>query len=132
MRSGDVRLVLDTNTAVSGLIWGGVPGRLIDAAAAGKMQILSSVPLLDRPEQQMGVEKNPAHDRPSKVAITAASRGALKSSGTLTRPLSPPNRLGRGFESIGTSLATLRPALAMITSRPAAASSTILERWVFA
>ncbi len=47
MRSGDVRLVLDTNTAVSGLIWGGVPGRLIDAAAAGKMQILSSVPLLD-------------------------------------------------------------------------------------
>jgi len=47
VRSGDVRLVLDTNTAVSGLIWGGVPGRLIDAAAAGKMQILSSVPLLD-------------------------------------------------------------------------------------
>jgi putative PIN family toxin of toxin-antitoxin system len=47
VRSGDVRLVLDTNTAVSGLIWGGVPGRLIDAAAAGKTQILSSVPLLD-------------------------------------------------------------------------------------
>jgi putative PIN family toxin of toxin-antitoxin system len=42
-----VRLVLDTNTAVSGLIWGGVPGRLIDAAAAGKTQIISSVPLLD-------------------------------------------------------------------------------------
>ena len=47
MRSGDVRLVLDTNTAVSGLIWGGVPGRLIDAAAAGTTQIISSVPLLD-------------------------------------------------------------------------------------
>ena len=42
-----MRLVLDTNTAVSGLIWGGVPGRLIDAAAAGKTQIISSVPLLD-------------------------------------------------------------------------------------
>jgi len=42
-----VRLVLDTNIAVSGLIWGGVPGRLIDAAAAGKTQIISSVPLLD-------------------------------------------------------------------------------------
>ena len=28
-----MRLVLDTNTAVSGLIWGGVPGQLIDAAA---------------------------------------------------------------------------------------------------
>ena len=42
-----MRLVLDTNTAVSGLIWGGVPGRLIDAAAAGTTQIISSVPLLD-------------------------------------------------------------------------------------
>jgi putative PIN family toxin of toxin-antitoxin system len=42
-----VRLVLDTNTAVSGLIWGGVPGRLIDAAAAGKALIIASVPLLD-------------------------------------------------------------------------------------
>jgi uncharacterized protein len=42
-----VRLVLDTNTAVSGLIWGGVPGRLLDAAAAGTAQIISSVPLLE-------------------------------------------------------------------------------------
>lgn len=32
----------------------------------------------------------------------------------------------------GTSLATLRPALAMITSRPAATSSMIFERCVFA
>jgi len=42
-----VRLVLDTNTVVSALIWGGVPGRLIDTAAAGTLQIISSVPLLD-------------------------------------------------------------------------------------
>ena len=42
-----MRLVLDTNTAVSGLIWGGVPGRFIDAAAAGKALIIASVPLLD-------------------------------------------------------------------------------------
>ena len=42
-----MRLVLDTNTVVSGLIWGGVPGRLIDSAAAGTAQIISSVPLLD-------------------------------------------------------------------------------------
>jgi len=42
-----VRLVLDTNTAVSGLIWGRGPGRLIDASAAGNVQIISSLPLLD-------------------------------------------------------------------------------------
>ena len=42
-----MRLVLDTNTVVSALIWGGVPGRLIDTAAAGTLQIISSVPLLD-------------------------------------------------------------------------------------
>ena len=28
-----VRLVLDTNTALSGLLWQGTPGKLIDAAA---------------------------------------------------------------------------------------------------
>ena len=41
-----MRLVLDTNTVVSGLIWGGVPGQLIDAAAAGTVRIISSLPLL--------------------------------------------------------------------------------------
>lgn len=42
-----MRLVLDTNAAVSGLIWGRGPGRLIDSAVAGKLQIVSSLPLLD-------------------------------------------------------------------------------------
>ena len=47
MRPEKPWLVLDTNTAVSGLIWGGVPGRLIDAAAAGKALIIPCLPLLD-------------------------------------------------------------------------------------
>jgi putative PIN family toxin of toxin-antitoxin system len=41
-----LRLVLDTNTAVSGLIWQGTPGRIIDAGLAEKVRLLSSVPLL--------------------------------------------------------------------------------------
>jgi uncharacterized protein len=41
-----VRLVLDTNTALSGLLWGGTPGRLIDAAEAGQVELVSSAALL--------------------------------------------------------------------------------------
>jgi predicted nucleic acid-binding protein len=29
-----MRLVLDANTVISGLLWGGTPGKLIDAARA--------------------------------------------------------------------------------------------------
>jgi putative PIN family toxin of toxin-antitoxin system len=41
-----VRLVLDTNTALSGLLWGGTPGRLFDAADTGLITLASSTPLL--------------------------------------------------------------------------------------
>jgi putative PIN family toxin of toxin-antitoxin system len=41
-----VRLVLDTNTVVSGLIWSGNPGKLLDAARAGQISIATTVPLL--------------------------------------------------------------------------------------
>ena len=41
-----VRLVLDTNTALSGLLWGGTPGRLVDAAEDGRIELASSVGLL--------------------------------------------------------------------------------------
>ncbi|WP_326538383.1 putative toxin-antitoxin system toxin component, PIN family [Pseudorhodoferax sp.] len=41
-----MRLVLDTNTALSGLLWGGTPGRLIDAAEAGQVELASSAALL--------------------------------------------------------------------------------------
>jgi predicted nucleic acid-binding protein len=42
-----VRLVLDTNTVVSGLVWAGVPGQLIDSAVASKVHLIASLPLLD-------------------------------------------------------------------------------------
>lgn len=41
-----MRLVLDTNIAISGLLWGGAPGRLIDSAAGGRVELVSSVALL--------------------------------------------------------------------------------------
>lgn len=41
-----MRLVLDTNTVVSGLLWLGPPGKLIDAAQARAASLLTSAPLL--------------------------------------------------------------------------------------
>jgi putative PIN family toxin of toxin-antitoxin system len=41
-----VRLVLDTNTALSGLIWDGPPARLIEASEAGEILLVTSVDLL--------------------------------------------------------------------------------------
>ena len=41
-----MRLVLDTNTALSGLLWGGEPGRLIDAAVQQRVELASSTALL--------------------------------------------------------------------------------------
>jgi putative PIN family toxin of toxin-antitoxin system len=52
-----VRLVLDTNTALSGLLWGGTPGRLIDAAEAGQVKLASSAALLAELQGVLSREK---------------------------------------------------------------------------
>ena len=41
-----MRLVLDTNTALSGLLWARTPGSLLNAAEAGQVQLISSAALL--------------------------------------------------------------------------------------
>ena len=42
-----IRAVLDTNTIVSGVGWGGPPGAVLDAALAGRFEIVTSPALLD-------------------------------------------------------------------------------------
>lgn len=41
-----MRLVLDTNVVASGLLWGGVPAQLLDAAQVGEIELFTSRPLL--------------------------------------------------------------------------------------
>lgn len=41
-----MRLVIDTNVAVSGLLWLGNPGRLLEAAALGRVTLYTSPALL--------------------------------------------------------------------------------------
>jgi putative PIN family toxin of toxin-antitoxin system len=72
-----LRLVLDTNTAISGLIWQGAPGAVLDAAVARRVQLISSVPLLAELE---GVLSRPKFQR-------AISQRGVKSS-VLEAPVS--------------------------------------------
>ena len=52
-----MRLVLDTNCAVSGLLWGSTSGQLIAAAETGRVEIASSMPLLSELQGVLGRAK---------------------------------------------------------------------------
>ena len=46
MRPGDVRHLLDTNVVVSAIVWGGTPFKLLQAATAGDIELVTSPVLL--------------------------------------------------------------------------------------
>ena len=52
-----MRLVADTNTVISGLLWGGTPGRLIDLAVQGRIKLITSLPLLAELEGVLARDK---------------------------------------------------------------------------
>ena len=41
-----MRFVLDTNVVASAMLWGGVPGELLQAAREKRVELFTSVPLL--------------------------------------------------------------------------------------
>jgi putative PIN family toxin of toxin-antitoxin system len=45
--AGALRLVIDTNIAVSAILWQGTPGRLIALATEGEIELFTSAALLD-------------------------------------------------------------------------------------
>ena len=52
-----MRLVLDTNVVVSGLLWDGKPRRLIQSALSGKSTLFSSLAMLDELGEVLAREK---------------------------------------------------------------------------
>jgi uncharacterized protein len=52
-----VRLVADTNSVISGLLWNGPPARLIDAAVERRITLFSSLPLLAELEGVLARDK---------------------------------------------------------------------------
>ena len=52
-----LRLVLDTNVVVAGLLWNGPPRRLLQAAIGGEVDLFSSAVLLDELTHTLGYSK---------------------------------------------------------------------------
>jgi len=80
-----VRLVLDTNVVVSALIWGGVPYKLIEAAAAGDIELVTSPALLAELRDVLGRE----HLASRLAAQRSSVEQAIGSYGELAISVSP-------------------------------------------
>jgi putative PIN family toxin of toxin-antitoxin system len=52
-----VRVVLDTNVAVAGLLWRGTPYALLGHAIEGRLQCFASAPLIEELERVLGYDK---------------------------------------------------------------------------
>jgi putative PIN family toxin of toxin-antitoxin system len=81
-----VRLVLDTNTALSGLLWpSGNPSHLIDIAQTGQVELFTSVALLSELQSVLAREKFARQLQIRKVA----ARDLFDGYATLARVVTP-------------------------------------------
>ena len=69
--SQPLRLVLDTNVVVAGLLWNGPPRRLLEAAIAGDVELFSSPVLLDELAHALGYPKFAARIEAVGTSIAA-------------------------------------------------------------
>jgi uncharacterized protein len=83
-----VNVVLDTNVVVSGLFFGGVPGRILTAWSEGTFALVISPPILDE-YRRVGVEL--AKDRAPLVRVLDALLAMLTVHATLVD--APPLRI---------------------------------------
>lgn len=73
-----MRLVLDTNIAVSALLWGGNPQRILDLADDRRVKLYTSRPLIDELARVLGRPKfSPKLRHHRKTSLQLAARYAL-------------------------------------------------------
>lgn len=74
-----LRLVLDTNVVVSGLLWNGPPRRLLQAAIDGEVDLFTSAVLLDELAHTLGYTKftKRVESFGTSIAALAAQYAAL-------------------------------------------------------
>ncbi len=73
-----MRIVADTNTVVSGLLWHGPPRQILEAARAGKIELFTSEPLLAELHDVLGRAKfitRLAFSGTTSEALTIGYRG---------------------------------------------------------
>ena len=80
-----MRLILDTIVLVSALVWGGVPYKLIEAAAAGDIELVTSPALLAELRDVLGR----AHLAPRLAAQRSAVEQTIGFYGELAISVSP-------------------------------------------
>jgi putative PIN family toxin of toxin-antitoxin system len=85
-----VRLVLDTNAAVSGLLWQGNPGKLLDAAQAGSLTFYASAPLLAELHGVLGGEKFAKHLQVRGLSATQIFEGYAALTTVVVPAIIPP------------------------------------------
>lgn len=85
-----MRLVVDTNAAVSGLLWQGNPGKLLDAAQAGSVTLYASAPLLAELHGVLGREKFAKHLQVRGLNATQVFEGYAALSTVVVPVIIPP------------------------------------------
>lgn len=70
-----MRIVADTNTVVSGLLWHGAPRQLIDAARARQVTLVTSATLLAELAEVLGRDKFVIRLRQARVSARALVEG---------------------------------------------------------
>lgn len=64
-----MKLVLDTNTVISGLLWKGAPRQVLDLARSGSISLFTSPELLAELEDVLGRKKFAARLRMAQVMV---------------------------------------------------------------
>ena len=85
-----MRLVLDTNVAVSGLLWHGNPGKLINAAQAGSLTLYTTAPLLAELHGVLGREKFTKHLHVRGLSATQVFEGYAALATVVVPAIIPP------------------------------------------
>ena len=85
-----MRLVLDTNAALSGLLWHGNPGKLINAAQAGSLTLYTTAPLLAELHGVLGREKFTKHLHVRGLSATQVFEGYAALATVVVPAIIPP------------------------------------------